>query len=71
VRHGTNDNRSPTPARHDRDPECEPVARGDSDVVCGPGNIAQAHTANEFVEIEQVELATRMYKHMLAAWQHG
>jgi len=40
-------------------------------VVCGPGNIAQAHTANEFVEIEQVELATRMYRHMLAAWQHG
>jgi acetylornithine deacetylase/succinyl-diaminopimelate desuccinylase-like protein len=40
-------------------------------VVCGPGNIAQARTANEFVEIEQVELATRMYKHMLAAWQHG
>ncbi len=39
-------------------------------VVCGPGNIAQAHTANEFVEIEQVELATRMYSHMLATWQH-
>ena len=39
-------------------------------VVCGPGNIAQAHTANEFVEIEQVELATRMYRHMLATWQH-
>ena len=39
-------------------------------VVCGPGNIAQAHTANEFVEIEQMELATRMYRHMLAIWQH-
>ena len=37
-------------------------------VVCGPGNIAQAHTANEFVEIEQVELATRMYSHMLMNW---
>jgi len=37
-------------------------------VVCGPGNIAQAHTANEFVEIEQVELATRMYKRLLANW---
>jgi succinyl-diaminopimelate desuccinylase len=34
-------------------------------VVCGPGNIAQAHTANEFVEIEQVELVTRMYKRLL------
>jgi succinyl-diaminopimelate desuccinylase len=37
-------------------------------VVCGPGNIAHAHTANEFVEIEQVELATRMYGHLLATW---
>jgi len=34
-------------------------------VVCGPGDIAQAHTANEFVEFEQVELATRMYGHLL------
>ncbi len=37
-------------------------------VVCGPGDIAQAHTANEFVELEQVELATRMYGHLLANW---
>ena len=37
-------------------------------VVCGPGNIAQAHTADEFVEIEQVELATQMYSHLLATW---
>jgi acetylornithine deacetylase len=35
----------------------------------GIQNIAQAHTANEFVEIEQVELATRMYGHMLANWE--
>jgi acetylornithine deacetylase len=37
-------------------------------VVCGPGDIAQAHTANEFVAVEQVELATRMYAHLLAHW---
>jgi len=37
-------------------------------VVCGPGNIAQAHTANEFVDIEQVELATRMYRRLLTTW---
>jgi len=37
-------------------------------VVCGPGDIAQAHTANEFVALEQVELATRMYAHLLANW---
>lgn len=37
-------------------------------VVCGPGDIAQAHTANEFVELEQIELASRMYGHLLANW---
>jgi succinyl-diaminopimelate desuccinylase len=37
-------------------------------VICGPGDIAQAHTANEFVEIKQLELATRMYSHLLANW---
>ena len=41
---------------------------GITTVVCGPGNIAQAHTANEFIEIEQVELATRMYRRLLANW---
>ena len=37
-------------------------------VVCGPGNIAHAHTANESVEIKQLELATRMYSHLLTNW---
>ena len=37
-------------------------------VVCGPGDIAQAHTENEFVELEQVELAARLYKRLLANW---
>jgi len=37
-------------------------------VVCGPGDIAQAHTASEFVELEQLELATRMYGDLLANW---
>jgi len=37
-------------------------------VVCGPGDIAQAHTANEFVEITQLELATPMYSRLLANW---
>jgi succinyl-diaminopimelate desuccinylase len=37
-------------------------------VVCGPGDIAHAHTANELVELEQLELATRMYGHLLANW---
>ncbi|HET6975202.1 MAG TPA: M20 family metallopeptidase [Pyrinomonadaceae bacterium] len=37
-------------------------------VVCGPGDIAQAHTANEFIAVEQLELATRMYRRLLANW---
>ena len=37
-------------------------------VVCGPGDIAQAHTANEFIEVEQLELAIRMYSRLLANW---
>jgi acetylornithine deacetylase len=39
-------------------------------VICGPGDIAQAHTENEFVEIEQVELAARVYGHLLSNWSH-
>ena len=41
---------------------------GIQSVVCGPGDIAQAHTANEFIEVEQLELATRMYSRLLANW---
>jgi acetylornithine deacetylase len=28
-------------------------------VVCGPGDIAQAHTADEYIEERQLELAQR------------
>ena len=34
---------------------------GSPAVVCGPGSLAQAHSTNEYVEVEQVILATRMY----------
>jgi acetylornithine deacetylase/succinyl-diaminopimelate desuccinylase-like protein len=34
-------------------------------IVLGPGSIAQAHTATEFVAIEQVELATRFFTALL------
>ena len=37
-------------------------------VICGPGDIAQAHTDSEFVEIEQVEIAARVYGHLLSNW---
>lgn len=37
-------------------------------VVCGPGDIAQAHTKAEYVEIEQVESAVRLYKNLIIHW---
>jgi acetylornithine deacetylase/succinyl-diaminopimelate desuccinylase-like protein len=30
-------------------------------VVCGPGSIAQAHTTREFVSLEEVVLAAKLY----------
>lgn len=30
-------------------------------VICGPGSISQAHSANEYVEINQLEKAAKMY----------
>ena len=35
-------------------------------VVCGPGDIARAHTKDEYIEIEQVEMATRLYSNLLS-----
>ena len=37
-------------------------------VVCGPGDIAQAHTRDEFIEIEQVEMAARLYGRLISNW---
>lgn len=37
-------------------------------VVCGPGDIAQAHTRAEFVHVEQVLMAVSLYKHLIANW---
>lgn len=39
-------------------------------IVCGPGHIAQAHTAVEWVEVAQVETAADFYEHFLAG-PHG
>lgn len=30
-------------------------------VICGPGSIAQAHSLDEYVEIDEIEAATRIY----------
>ena len=37
-------------------------------IVLGPGNIDQAHTANEYVEIDQVVKATEIYARMMLAF---
>ena len=34
---------------------------GSPSIVCGPGKLTQAHSLDEYVEIEQLERATRMY----------
>jgi acetylornithine deacetylase/succinyl-diaminopimelate desuccinylase-like protein len=34
-------------------------------VVLGPGDIAQAHTCTEYVEIQQVVKAAAMYREMM------
>jgi|RhiMethySRZTD1v2_1073278.scaffolds.fasta_scaffold22423_4 succinyl-diaminopimelate desuccinylase len=44
------------------------AAAGIETVVCGPGNIAQAHTKAEFVEAEQVNLAVKVYDQLIQDW---
>lgn len=36
-------------------------------VILGPGNIAQAHTVGEFIDVAELEQATSVYKKMIAA----
>jgi acetylornithine deacetylase len=43
------------------------AAGGLPSVVFGPGDIAQAHTADEFVELEQLYLATEIVLALLTA----
>jgi succinyl-diaminopimelate desuccinylase len=38
---------------------------GIESIVCGPGDIAQAHTAEEWVDTSQVEAAARVYEHLI------
>jgi acetylornithine deacetylase ArgE len=47
------------------------AAAGIETVVCGPGNIAQAHTKAEFVEVEQVDLAVKLYDKLIQGWTAG
>ena len=36
-------------------------------VICGPGSIAQVHTADEWVEIDQLVQAARIYAALMAS----
>ncbi|MGD9497049.1 MAG: M20 family metallopeptidase [Armatimonadota bacterium] len=44
---------------------CDFAQRGVPLVVLGPGDIAQAHTADEWIEIRQVELAADIYERIM------
>ena len=37
-------------------------------IICGPGRLAQCHVADEYVEIEQLSLAAKVYAQMLVDW---
>ncbi|HEX6626199.1 MAG TPA: M20 family metallopeptidase [Pyrinomonadaceae bacterium] len=37
-------------------------------VVCGPGDVAQAHTKDEYVEVVQLERAVRLYSRVIEGW---
>jgi acetylornithine deacetylase len=40
----------------------------DQKIVFGPGSIAQAHTRNEWISLEQLSLGTEMYAKMIRHW---
>jgi acetylornithine deacetylase/succinyl-diaminopimelate desuccinylase-like protein len=44
---------------------CDFAERGIPLVVLGPGDIAQAHTADEWIELEQVERAVQVYERIM------
>lgn len=37
-------------------------------VVCGPGDVAHAHTKDEYIEVEQLERAVRLYSRVIEGW---
>jgi len=44
---------------------------GFQSVICGPGSIAQAHRANEFIEKEQLALGVEMLEALVTKWGVG
>lgn len=43
----------------------------DSMIVAGPGDIRQAHTHDEWIALEQLELGTQLYSRMIRRWCCG
>ncbi len=41
------------------------AAEGFESVICGPGNIEQAHRANEFIEVEQLEKGVKFMQQLI------
>ncbi len=39
-------------------------------IICGPGDLAQCHSLDEYVSIAQIEDAVRIYVHAIIALQH-
>jgi acetylornithine deacetylase/succinyl-diaminopimelate desuccinylase family protein len=37
-------------------------------MICGPGRLAQCHVADEYIDTEQLLLASQVYAQMLVAW---
>ncbi|MBX3437895.1 MAG: M20 family metallopeptidase [Planctomycetaceae bacterium] len=37
-------------------------------IVCGPGDIRQAHTHDEWISLEQLDLGTDLYERMIRRW---
>ncbi len=42
--------------------QCFLVEQGVKTIICGPGSLSEAHTANEFTEVWQVEKAKEIYR---------
>lgn len=45
--------------------QCFLVAHGTKAVICGPGNLSQAHTVNEFTDRKQILQAVSLYKEII------
>lgn len=45
------------------------LAAGFDTIICGPGSIAQAHTVDEYIEIDQLKKAVELYKNLYFAME--